>query len=272
MKNDHQALISQKFNDLVLKEVEQTILKVTLNRPTFANAFNTNLAVELLTVFENLSLSKPTYRVVILSGAGQRAFCAGADLKERQGMSDDTWFQQHLIFERMLRAILHCPLPIIGAINGAAYGGGCELVAALDFAYAVDSAKFAQTEVKLGIIPGLGGTQNLARAVGERRAKELILSGRSFGAQEAYEWGLINQVYPVGQLEDAVLVIAKEIAQNAPIAVQQAKQAIQQGLQMSLSNGLAFEISAYHQTISTKDRREGILAFNEKRVPNFVGK
>ena len=172
----------------------------------------------------------------------------------------------------MVRAILGCPTPVIGAINGAAYGGGCELTAALDFVYASENAKFAQTEVKLGIIPGAGGTQTLARAVGERRAKELILSGKVFTAQEAYGWGLVNAVLPQDQLLNEVLSVAELIAANAPIAVRQAKQAIQKGLQMGLADGLAFEIEAYNRTIPTEDRREGVAAFNEKRKPEFKGK
>ena len=132
----------------------------------------------------------------MLTGRGDKAFCAGGDLKERKGMSDARWQQQHLVFERMIRAVIDCPVPLIGAINGAAYGGGCELVAALDFVYAVEHARFAQTETRIGIIPGIGGTQNLARAIGERRAKEFIFSGKSFTATQAAQWGLVNDVFP----------------------------------------------------------------------------
>ena len=187
-------------------------------------------------------------------------------------MSDAAWHAQHLIYERMVRAVIACPLPTIGAINGAAYGGGCELAAAFDFIYASDSACFAQTEVCIGIIPGAGGTQTLARAIGERRAKELILSGRVFSAQEAYDWGLANAVCTAQSLLETALEMAKTIAGNAPIAVRQAKQAIHKGLQMSLMDGLAFEIEAYNRTIPTQDRREGVLAFNERRSPVFTGK
>ena len=137
--------------------------------------------------------------------------------------------------------------------------------------FAADHARFAQTEVRLGIIPGAGGTQNLSRAIGERRAKELILSGRPFTATEAHEWGLVNAVYPVADLLEATLEIAKTIAANAPIAVRQAKQAIHRGVQMSLRDGLAFEIEAYNRTVPTTDRLEGVRAFNENRPPNFTG-
>ncbi|MDH3857939.1 MAG: enoyl-CoA hydratase-related protein, partial [Gammaproteobacteria bacterium] len=211
-------------------------------------------------------------RCVILTGAGDRAFCAGGDLKQRDGMTNEAWTEQHLIYERMIRAIIDCPLPLIAAVNGAAFGGGCELAAAVDFVYASENARFAMTETSLGIIPGAGGTQTLARALGERRAKELILSARRFNAEEAQRWGLVNEVFTAGILLDETIQAASRIAANAPIAVRQAKQAIHGGLQMSLAEGLVFEIEAYNRTVPTDDRREGVKAFNEKRAPQFKGK
>lgn len=260
-----------QFNTLLLERPRNHILLVTLNRPGAANAFNTEMATELVLLFEALVSDALDARCVVVTGAGDRAFCAGGDLKQRDGMSVDAWTRQHLVYERMIRAVVDCPLPLLGAINGAAFGGGCELGAALDFVYAADSATFAMTEVSLGIIPGAGGTQNLARAMGERRAKELILSARRFNAEEAFEWGLVNAVYPRDQLLDAVLDTAERIAGNAPIAVRQAKQAIHRGLQMSLADGLAFEIEAYNRTVPTRDRTEGVAAFNEKRKAIFRG-
>jgi len=256
---------------LILEKIDEHILKVTLNRPEAANAFNTQMARDLISVFESLAINAENIRVVVLTGAGDKAFCAGGDLKERNGMSDHQWQAQHLVFERMTRAIIGCPLPIIGAINGAAFGGGCEIAAALDFVYVTNTARFAQTETCIGIIPGAGGTQTLARSVGEKRAKELILTGRVFTAQQAFEWGLANALYPADELHDAVLDTARAIAANAPIAVRQAKQSIHRGMQMSLSDGLAFEIEAYNRCVPTQDRREGVAAFNEKRKPNFQG-
>ena len=260
------------FDTLLVNEIAPHIVQIMLNRPDAANAFNTKMAHDLVEMFEQLATDIGDFRVVILTGSGDRAFCAGGDLKERNGMTDAAWQAQHLIYERMVRAIMACPLPVIGAINGAAYGGGCELVSALDFAYASDTAKFAQTEVKLGIIPGAGGTQNLPRAIGKARAMELILTGKPFSAAEAYEWGLINSVYPGDKLRDAVLETASAIAANGPIATRQSKQAIYRGMQMSVMDGIAFEIEAYNRTIPSQDRREGVLAFNEKRRPNFTGK
>ena len=230
------------------------------------------MANDLIEVFEGLALDPNNTRAVVVTGSGARAFCAGGDLKERNSMSDHLWTKQHLVYERMVRAVLGCSIPVIGAINGAAYGGGCELACALDFVYASEKAKFAQTETRLGIIPGAGGTQTLARAVGERRAKELILSGQPFSASKAKEWGLVNDVFPANDVLKKTLEVAHMIASNAPIAVRQAKQAIHKGLQMGLMDGLAFEIEAYNRTIPTEDRREGVASFNEQRKPEFKGR
>ena len=259
------------YETLLLSHPKNHVLQITLNRPAAANAFNTQMAQDLVNAFEAITMAPGDTRVLVLTGSGDRAFCAGGDLKERNGMSDTAWGRQHLIYERMARAILNCPTPIIGVINGAAYGGGCELVAAVDFAYVAEGAKFAQTEVKFGIIPGAGGTQTLARAIGERRAKELILTGQVFDADQALDWGLANAIYPLKELMPAALATAQTLAENAPIAVRQAKQAIGKGRQMSLADGLSFEIEAYNRTIPSQDRREGVKAFNEKRKPNFSG-
>ena len=247
------------------------VVLVTLNRPEVANAFNTKMAEEMMSCFENLSLDSKGVRCVVLTGAGEKAFCAGGDLKERNAMSDEVWARQHLVFERMVRAINDCPIPIIGAINGAAYGGGCEIACLLDFLYVAEHARFALPEASLGIIPGAGGTQTLARAVGERRAKEVMLTAKPFSAEQALDWGLANRVLPQSELLTTAIESAEAIANNAPVAVRQVKQSIHRGLQMSLSDGLAFEIEAYNRTVPTKDRREGVLAFNEKRKPEFKG-
>ena len=262
---------SEPYATLVLETPAAHTLLVTLNRPEVANAFNTQMATDLMHLFESLGLDSDERRCVVLTGAGDKAFCAGGDLKQRDGMSNQAWTRQHLVYERMIRAILECPLPIIAAVNGAAYGGGCELAAAVDFAFASSNARFAMTETSLGIIPGAGGTQTLPRAVGERRAKELILSARRFSAGEALSWGLVNAVYAPEQLLDEALQVAGRIAANAPIAVRQAKQAIHRGLQMSLADGLGFEIEAYNRTVPTDDRVEGVKAFNQKRTPEFKG-
>ncbi|HEY8336730.1 MAG TPA: enoyl-CoA hydratase-related protein [Tardiphaga sp.] len=264
--------MQSEFETIAVERRDGHILLVTLNRPEASNALNTQMGLDLVALFEPLMTDLEGLRAVILTGQGTKAFCAGGDLKQRNGMTDDAWQAQHLVFERMLRAILACPIPVIAAVNGAAYGGGCEIASATDFVYASSNARFALTEVTLGIMPGGGGTQNLPRAVGERRAKELILSGLPFSAEEAERWGLVNRVLPPEQLLDATLAIAARIAGNGPISVRQAKQAIHRGLQMSLSDGLAFEIEAYNRLVPTADRREGVLAFNERRKADFQGK
>jgi enoyl-CoA hydratase/carnithine racemase len=245
---------------------------VTLNRPDVANAMDTQMGRDLLAFFDGVNADPLAHRCIVLTGAGDKAFCAGGDLKERQGMSDETWQAQHLLFERAIRAFVGCPVPVIGAINGAAYAGGCELALCCDFLYAAETARFALTEVTLGIMPGAGGTQNLPRAVGERRAKEIILTGRPFSAKEAHDWGMVNRLCAPGTVLDAALESARRIADNAPISVRQAKQAIHYGLQMDLASGMMFEIEAYNRMVPSEDRREGIASFNEKRKPVFRGR
>ena len=179
--------------DTIIVDQEEDLTWITLNRPEVANAFNTRMAEELLAVFSEFVSGARTTRCVILTGAGERAFCAGGDLKQRHGMTDEEWYAQHVVFEDLARALMDCPVPILGAINGAAYGGGTELTLACDFAYAAKHARFALTETTLGIMPGMAGTQYLPRAVGIRRAKEIILTGRPFSAEQALEWGLVNE-------------------------------------------------------------------------------
>ena len=256
---------------ITIQKITEHVILFTLARPKALNAFNTEMALQIYNFFEELALNPASARVIIITGYGDKAFCAGADLKERVRISTETWHKQHIFFERMIRSIIDCPIPVIGAVNGLAYGGGCEVVGACDFVFASEDAKFAQPETKLGIIPGAGGTQNLPRTMGERRAKELIFTGSPFSADEAYRWGLVNQVVPKKELLQKVQKVAEKISKNSPLAIRQAKQAIHRGLQLSLRDGLAFEIEAYNRTINTNDRREGLSAFNEKRKPNYTG-
>ena len=264
--------MNREFPTLSLATPQEHVLQVSMNRPEVANALNTQMGLDLMHCFEDLALDPGDVRCVVLTGTGDKAFCAGGDLKERNGMTDEQWTRQHVIFERMVRALIACPTPIIAAVNGAAYAGGCEIALCADFIYAADHARFALTEVTLGIMPGAGATQNLPRAVGERRAKEIILTGRPFTAQQAAEWGLVNRVLPRADLMKEALETAAVIARNAPISVRQAKQAISRAMNMSLWDGLAFEIEAYNRMVPTEDRREGIRSFNEKRPPRFTGR
>jgi len=264
--------MTHEFDTLRIAHLGQHIETVTLQRPDVANALNTRMGEELATYFETLALMPSRTRCVVLTGSGDRAFCAGGDLKERRGMSVDAWAAQHLVFERMARAIIACPAPVIAAVNGAAYGGGCEIAAACDFIHVAERASFALTEVTLGIIPGGGGTQTMSRALGERRAKELILTGRPFSAADALQWGFANAVHPNDALLGEVEQVAIRISGNAPLAVRQAKQAISRGAGMSLGDAMAFEIEAYNRLVATEDRIEGVEAFNQKRPPLFKGR
>ena len=262
----------QAYETLRLDEPAPHILLVTLNRPEVSNAFNTQMGSDLLALFDGLCADPASYRCIVLTGAGERAFCAGGDLKQRLGMTDAQWQAQHLIFERMVRAILACPIPLIAAVNGAAYAGGLELVLCCDFAYAAPHARFALTEVTLGIMPGASGTQTLPRAIGTRRAKEILLTGRPFEAEQALDWGLLNRICEANGLLPAVMETAERISANAPLATRQIKQSVNVGGQVDIASALMFEIEAYNRLIPTADRREGIAAFNEKRKPVFTGR
>ena len=264
--------IPTRFETLLVEEREPGLLLVTLNRPQRANAMNTTMGKEIIALFSALEAAPDAFRCVILTGAGDRAFCAGADLKERDGMDDDAFARQHYMFERMMRALLACPPPLIGALNGAAFAGGLEIAMSCDFCYAAEGARFALTEVTRGIMPGGGGTQHLPRAIGARRAKEAIFTGEPFSAEEALAWGIVNRIFTSGRVLEEALATARRIAANAPISIRQAKKSIDHGLQTDLRTGMHFEIEAYYQLIPTEDRREGITAYNEKRPPQFRGR
>jgi len=258
------------YQTLLLEQREEHILVVTLNRPQAMNALNTQMGKDKLDLWTRLAADPGDLRCVVLTGAGERAFCAGGDLKERNGMTDAAWNAQHEIFERAYLALLELPLPVIAAVNGDAYGGGLEMALSCDFIYARRGARLALSETRLALIPGVGGTQTLPRAAGERRAKELIFTGQAFEAQQGYDWGVVNRVCE-NVLEEA-LSTAEKISENGPLAVRQAKKSIHYGLQTDLLTGYRFEIEAYNRLVDTEDRREGVRAFNEKRKPNFKGK
>ncbi len=254
----------------LLVEQREALLLVTLNRPEVMNALNTQMGRDQLELWTRLAAEPGELRCVVLTGAGSRAFCAGGDLKERNGMTDEAWRAQHEVFERMYMALMEMPLPVIAAVNGHAFGGGLELALACDFIYASKSARLALSETSLGIMPGGCGTQSLARAAGERRAKELILTAAPFSAQEGLEWRIVNRACDDVLAE--ALATAEKIAANGPLAVRQAKKSIHYGLQTDLLTGYRFEIEAYNRLVDTEDRHEGVRAFNEKRKPRFTGK
>jgi enoyl-CoA hydratase/carnithine racemase len=210
-------------------------------------------------------------RVVVVTGAGEKAFCAGADLKERARMGPDEVHRFHAALRGALRAIEAAPQPYIAALNGAALGGGLELALACDLRIASDSAQLGLPEVGLGIIPGAGGTQRLPRLVGVARAKELVLTGRRIGAAEALAMGLVTQLAPPQGLLDEALALAERLARNAPVSLRQAKRAIDGGLHLPLEEALDLEHRLYQDCLGTKDRLEALAAFAEKRAPVFRG-
>lgn len=240
----------------------------TLARPQAANALNASLATQIREAFSQLPGS---IRAVVLTGEGSRAFCAGADLKERKGMDEAAWHAQHHAFEEAMAAVAACPVPVIAAVNGAAFGGGLELALACDFIYASDNARFALTETSLGIIPGMAGTQRLPRTLGMARAKELIYMAKTFTATEAFAWGMVNSVYPPDTLLTEALAAAGRIAANAPLAVKAAKRAIEDGAHLPIAEAHACELLHYNGLLKSRDRHEGINAFNDKRKPVFTG-
>ncbi|MBI3371748.1 MAG: enoyl-CoA hydratase/isomerase family protein [Betaproteobacteria bacterium] len=251
---------------------EPQVLLVTLNRPEVANAINTQMGRDFLDLWTRLTEDAGDVRCVVLTGAGEKAFCAGGDLKERNGMTREQWVRQHEIFERQYWTLIDLCVPVIAAVNGHAYAGGFETVLSCDFAYAEKGARFALTEVSLGIMPGAGGTQNLPRAVGERRAKEILMTARPFSAEQALAWGVVNEVCEPQDLMPRVLETARAIARNAPLSIRQVKKSVRFGMQMELKTAYRFEIEAYNHLVETEDRYEGIKAFNEKRKPVFKGR
>ncbi len=261
-----------EYETLKLEKADDHVLIVTLNRPHAGNSTNTQMGKDFLDLWTSLYIDQEGIRCIIITGAGDRIFAAGGDLKERDAMTGEQWRKQHNLFERARLSLMQCPIPIIAAVNGAARGGGTETALSCDFIFAAERATFALTEVRLGIIPGGMGTQNLPRAVGVRRAKQLILSGESFTARDAYEWGMVNKVCANDQLMADTLAMARTISSNAPLAVYQAKKALNAASQMDLFNGFAFEIEAYNRLVDTEDRLEGVRAFNEKRKALFKGR
>lgn len=252
-------------------EKKEHVAIISFNRPDAMNALSTQMAQDLIKALVELAGDREVW-VAILTGAGDRAFCVGADLKERKDMTKEEMHLQRALFVRAFQAVSSFPKPIIAAVNGYALGGGCEFAIGCDFILASEKAAFGLPEVALGIIPGGGGTQNLPRLIGRQKAKELIFTGRRLSAQEAVEWGIARRVAAPENLLAEAMVLAGEITKNAPIAVWQAKKAVNTGLDVGLSQGFAFEAEAYNVCLGTEDRDEGLRAFNEKRRPHYQGK
>jgi enoyl-CoA hydratase/carnithine racemase len=254
----------------VLVDTRDGIAFITLNRPAAANALSRALVAGVEQALVEIGRDA-TLRAVVLTGAGDKAFCAGADLKERRAMSLDETRAFLRDLNRAADLLAASPRPAIAAINGAALGGGLELALACDIRLAAEGAEMGLPEVRLGILPGAGGTQRLARAVGVAAAKELILTGRRIGAARARELGLVSEVVPAAELAAAAARVGAEIAASGPLAVAQAKRAIDDGFGRALADGLGIEQAAYEVVLVSEDRNEGLRAFAEKRPPSFKG-
>lgn len=251
-----------------LEYLDGGLALVTLDRPEVLNAINTALGIRLDEVMAELAERKQV-RVVVVTGAGDRAFSAGGDLKERQGMTPEAWGHQHRIFEHANWRVRNLRKPIFAAVNGVAVGGGCELAMSTDFIIAADHARFGQPEVTRGIMPGGGGTQFLPRFLPRGLGLELLMSGRLLSAEEAHRWGLVNRVVPRAELLDEALELARVIAANSPGAVQQAKRSAKMGLEAPIEQAMEIEIECYQRMVDHPDRHEGVNAFNEGRRPVF---
>jgi len=247
------------------------IATVTINRPKSLNALNPATMRELSMVFEELA-GREDVGVVLLTGAGEKAFVAGADIMEMKDFTPMQAFEFTLFGQGVLERIERLPQPVIGAINGFALGGGCELAMACDILIAADTAKFGQPEVNLGIIPGYGGTQRLPRLVGRNIAKELVLTGEMITAQRAYDIGRVNRVVPRADLMASARETAAKILSKGPFAVRLAKMTMNRGLDLDLPNACALEANAFTVGFSTSDRVEGMTAFLEKRKAVFTGR
>ncbi|MFZ9503834.1 MAG: enoyl-CoA hydratase-related protein [Cyclobacteriaceae bacterium] len=253
---------------LVNKQVAAGVAQISLNRPKELNALNPQLMGELLQALQDLDQDS-TVRAIVLTGSDQ-AFAAGADIRQMAGMSaiDMVQKNQFQVWDDMVKI----SKPILAAVSGYALGGGCELAMMCDLIIASETAKFGQPEVKIGTIPGAGGTQRLTRAVGKAKAMELILSGRFLSASEAIQFGLVARVCPVESYLSETITLATEIAAMPPIAVRLAKEAVNEAYESSLSSGIAFERRNFYLTFASADQKEGMQAFIEKRKPNFTGK
>ena len=255
----------------ILLEVNNHIAIVTINRPESLNAFNYETLMELEDKISQLRINRDV-RAVVFIGAGEKAFSVGADLKERKNLTDEQVKRNLYKINEVFNAIDQLPQPTIAAINGFAFGGGMELALACDFRIAAKEAVMGLTETSLAIIPGAGGTQRLPRLIGQAKALELILTARRLQAEEAYSYGLLTRIVERGELLAESLAFCSQLLANGPIAVQQAKFAIKNGMNADLSTGLQIERKAYEVTLPTEDRIEALQAFAEKRKPVFRGK
>ena len=255
----------------LLYEKRDPVALITLNRPKVLNALNRRTLEELDACVREV-IADEAVRVVILTGAGEKAFVAGADINELAQLTPVAGRDYGLFGQSVLDRIEAAPKPFIAAVNGFALGGGCELAMACHLRIASENARLGQPEVKLGIIPGYGGTQRLARLVGKGRALQLVMSGEQITAEQALKIGLVNEVVPLPDLIPEAEALAKKIAANAPLAVRFAIEAVNRGLEMPLAEGLYLEATLFSLCCTTEDMKEGTQAFLEKRPAKFTGR
>lgn len=261
-----------KTSEVLLEELRPDgICVLTINRPDAMNSMNGELVEAFESTFAALDKDERV-RVVILTAAGDRVFCAGADLKERKQMSEEQTSARIASYQRTFEVMSALSKPVICAINGHALGGGLEIALACDLRVAALEAQVGLTELRLGIIPGAGGTQRLARLIGPSKAKDLLFRAARLTGEEAVTWGVVNYAVPRSELLDFSLGLAQQIVRSAPIAVAQAKRAVDLGIDMPLPAAISFERECYALTIPTEDRLEGLAAFSEKRDPVWKNK
>lgn len=246
------------------------VIELVLDRPEAHNALSTDVARQLVAATAQVA-SDPQARAVVLSSSSPKAFCVGADLKERNAIDDDGLRRQRVVFRAMFTGLLELPVPVVAAVNGYALGGGLELALACDLIVAEQTAVVGLPEVSVGVIPGGGGTQLLTRRLGWSRAADLIFTARRLDADEAYRLGLADRVVPSGGARSAALELAGTIAGHSPVGVRNAKRAMRQGFDAPLAAGLDIEDAAWRATAFSRDRTEGVAAFNEKRRPDWPG-
>ncbi|MFB6264476.1 MAG: enoyl-CoA hydratase-related protein [Bradymonadaceae bacterium] len=263
-------MVDQPDSDTIRLELDSEVCTVVLDRPDALNSLNGELVDYLWHTFRQLR-SADDVRAVVLTGAGNRAFCAGADLDERSDMTDDETRERLADYRGAFRAVSNLPKPVICAINGYALGGGLELSLACDLRIVDETAEVGLTETRLGIIPGAGGTQRLPRLIGAAHAKKLIFTGDRISGERAAEIGIAVESTPEGEAAARAHELAARMAESAPIAVAQAKRALDAGMQTDLETGLEIESRAYEVTLPTRDRQEGLEAFAEGREPEFKG-
>ena len=241
---------------------------ITLNRPHADNAITTELAAQLIEILETIA-ARPSVRVAIITGAGDRAFSVGGDLYQRKQMTKEQWLRQRQTFDRVVYTVRQLRRPIIAAVHGMAYGGGCEIAMSTDFIIASDDAVFGQPEAMVGLSAGAGGPVFLPRVLPPGKAMQMLMTGEPITAQEAYRLGMVNEVHPRAELMDAVLAIAEKIADNSPTAVQSVKRAAKMGQGETVEQAIEIMMDEHWRSVVHPDRVEGILAFTEGREPTY---